>query len=334
LSSRGGRIIALALTELDAYVYQDIIPKTTDIIYASSPVFSRLESQNHEPFTGNSRVQRPVIVGELNGDFLQKGDTVDISFVTTDAAIVADMKVAWVNITLFGYDAMNDDGPEAIFNQVEMKFLNASLKMAKILATNMYLNGQNTRVKYLNGFDEWFDDGTTYPTVGGQTRTDINGIANGTVGGLNAYTATLTTFTLAQLNTAYGNACWGSDHPDLLPVTQNGWNLIWQATQPNMRYANTDNDLANVGFQNFKFNAADVVIDRYLPTGSSPIGKLYGFNTSYIEWYFSAVKLFQYGWTGFKGTNNSIDVSGQFLVGSNILCPSPRTSFKLSSTLF
>jgi len=28
---------------------------------------------------------------------------------------------------------MNDDGPEAIFNQVEMKFLNASLKMAKLL---------------------------------------------------------------------------------------------------------------------------------------------------------------------------------------------------------
>lgn len=307
---------------------------TKAIIYASSPVFARLESQNHEPFTGNSLVQRPIIVGELNGDFMQKGDTVNIDFVTTDAAITAAMKVAWVNITLFGFDAMNNDGPEAIFNQVEMKFLNASLKMAKILAVNMYSNGQGTRTKYLNGFEEWYDDGTNFPTVGGQTRSDINGIPNGTVGGLNAYTATLTTFTMAQLNTAYGNACWGSDHPDLLPVTQNGWNLIWQGTQPSMRYANTDNDLANVGFQNFKFNAADVVIDRYLPTGSNPIGKLYGFNTQYIEWYFSKVALFQFGFTGFKGTNNSIDVSGQYLVGSNIMVPSPRTGFKLSSALF
>ena len=223
-------------------------------------------------------------MGELQGDFMGKGESVNIDFVKTDAAITADMKVAWVNITLYGWDAMNDDGPEAIFNQVEMKFLNASLKMAKLLAQNMYLNGQGTRTKYLNGFDEWYDDGTNYASVGGQVRTDINSIANGTVGGLNAYQATLTSFTLAQVNNAYGNACWGSDHPDLIPVTQNGWNLIWQATQPAMRYASPDNDLANIGFQNFKFNAADVVIDRYLPTGSSPIGRIFGFNTRYIEW--------------------------------------------------
>jgi hypothetical protein len=299
-------------------------------------VFTRLETQNPMPFTGNSRVRRPIIVGELNGDFMSKGDTMDISFVTTDAAITVDMKVAWVNITLFGFDAMNDDGPEAIFNQCEMKFLNASLKMAKLLAVNMYNDGQSStgRAKYLNGFKEWYDDGTNYPVVGGQTRSDINGIPNGTVGGLNAYQATLATFTLAQLNTAYGNACWGSDHPDIIPVTQNGWNLIWQGTQPSMRYSNTDNDLANIGFQNFKFNSADVVIDRYLPSGSNPIGLMFLMNTAYIEWYFSQVDLFQFGWTGFKGVNNSIDVSGQFLVGSNIMVPSPRTGAKLASTLF
>ena len=45
-----------------------------------------------------------------------------------------------------------------------------------------------------------------------------------------------------------------------IAVTQPGWNLIWQSTQPSTRYNNTDNDLANVGFQNFKFNAADVVV--------------------------------------------------------------------------
>ncbi len=275
-----------------------------------------------------------MIVGELLGDFMGKGETMDINFVTTDAAITVDLKVAWVNITLYGWDAMNDDGQEAIFNQVEMKFLNASLKMAKILAVNMYQNGQGARAKYLNGFDEWIDDGTNYSQVGGQNRTDINGLTTGTVGGLNAYQATVTTFTLAQLNTAYGNACWGSDHPDLIVVTQNGWNLIWQGTQPAMRYENKDNDLANVGFQNFRFNAADVVISRYLPSGSSPIGKMFGLNTAYVEWYFSQVDLFQFGFTGFKGVNNSIDVSGQFLSGSNLMVPSPRTCFKLASTLF
>lgn len=258
----------------------------------------------------------------------------DISFVTTDAAITATMKVYWVAITLFGYDAMNNDGPEAVFNQVEMKFLNASLKMAKLLATNMYLNGQAAtgRIKHLNGFAEWYDDGNTFATVGGQTRSDINGIPNGTPGGLNAYVATLTSFTLQALNVAYGNASWGPDHPDIIPVTQNAWNLIWNGIQPSQRYPNTENDLGNVGFTNFRFNAADVVIDRYLPTGTS--GVMFGMNTNYIEWYFSQVPLFQFGWTGFKGARESIDVTGQFLVGSNIMVPNPRSGFKLLSTLF
>lgn len=307
------------------------------MIYASSPVFARLESQNRQDFTGNSRVRQNITVGKLRADFMGRGEAMNIDFVTTDAAIYVDMKVAWVNITLVGYDAMNDDGEEAMFNQVELKFLNASLRMAELLAINMYQNGQSStgRVKYLNGFDEWCDDGTTYPTVGGQNRTDINGQANGVPGGLNAYTATLTTFTMAQLNTAYGNACWGSDHPDLLPVTQNAWNLIWQGTQPQMRYANTDNDLANVGFQNFKFNGADVVIDRYLPTGTNPIGKIFGFNTAYIKWWMSKVPLFQFGWTGFKPLGaNSIDSAGQYILGSNLMYVSPRTSFKISSSLF
>jgi hypothetical protein len=57
-------------------------------------------------------------------------------------------------------------------------------------------------------------------------------------------------------------------------------------------------------------------------------------NTNYIEWYFSQVDLFQFGWTGFKGAQGTIDVSGQFLVGSNMMVPSPRTGFKCLSSLF
>jgi len=46
------------------------------------------------------------------------------------------------------------------------------------------------------------------------------------------------------------------------------------------------------------------------------------------------VELFQFGWTGFKGSVDNIDVSGQFLVGSNIIVPNPRTGFKLYGTMF
>ena len=305
-----------------------------DTIYATSPVFTRLSQQNAEKFSGNTQVRQPIVVGELAGDVLTRGGSMPLDVVTTDAAITCQLKVYYVAINLYGWDAMNNDGPEAIFNQVEMKFLNASLKMAKLLATNMYLDGSSTtgRVNQLNGFSEWYDNGVLFPSVGGQLRTDIDSIATGAVGGLNAYTATLTSFTLQALNTAYGNACWGPDHPDIIPVTQNAWNLIWNGLQPSQRYPNTENDLGNVGFTNFRFNAADVVIDRYLPTGT--LGRIFLMNTDYIKWWFSNVPLFQFGWTGFKGDRQSLDVSGSFLVGSNIMVPNPRTGGKVLSTLF
>lgn len=285
-----------------------------------------------ERFNGGTQIQRPIIVGELNGDAVGRGEAMNIDFVTTDTALINDMKLYYVSIALYGFDSMKNDGPLAIFSQVETKFVNASMKMAKLLATNMYLDATATsgRTKQLNGFAEWIDDGTLFPSVGGINRSDVTPV--GTVGGLNAYTATLTSFQLQAVNVAYGAAWFGADHPDLIPVTQNGWNLVWNALQPSQRYPDPNGDMATTGFQSFRFNAADVVVDKYMPTGTS--GVMFLLNTDYIEWYFSTNPKFQFGFTGFKESVNSIDVAGQYLVGSNIVCPNPRSSAKILSNLF
>jgi len=322
--------MALTLTELDAYTLKYIVPKTTDTIYLNSPVFTRLQSRNKQKFTGGLQIQRPIIVGKLNGDALGRGEAMNIDFVTTDTALVVDLKVYYVNITLFGFDSLRNDGELAVFSQVETKFQNASLKMAKLLATNMYLDDTGARSKHITGFNQWYDDGNDYPTIGGITRSDVTTV--GTVGGLNAYTGTLTSFTLQQLNTAYGQAWFGADHVDLIAATQNGYDLIWNALQPNQRYADKESDVGVAGFQSFRINAAEVVVDKYMPTGTN--GRMFGFNTKYIEWFFSTNPKFQFGFTGFKEANNTIDVAGQSLVGSNLVVPNPRSGFKLKSTLF
>ena len=286
-----------------------------------------------ERFSGGLYIQRPIIYNELNGDAVGRGEAFNIDYVVTDTALVNYLKVYYVNITLYGFDSMQNDGPQAIFSQVETKFQNAGLKMAKLLSTNMYLrNDILGRTKQLDGFPQWYDDGNLVPTIGGITRTDI--MPAGTVGGLNAYTNSLGagSFTLQTLNTAYGNAWFGSDHPDLVVATQNGWNLVWNALQPQQRYYDTQSDVATAGFQSFRFNGAEVVIDKYMPTGTS--GVMFGMNTRYIEWYFSTNPKFQYGFTGFKEANNSLDVAGQFLVGSDIVVPNPRSGFKILATSF
>jgi hypothetical protein len=197
----------------------------------------------------------------------------------------------------------------------------------------MYLDSLGARGLHLDGLQMWVDDGNVYPTVGGITRADI--MANGTVGGLNAYTTTTTAFNLQLLNTAYGNSWFGSDHVDLIACTQNGWNLIWNALQPLQRYMDTASDVGKAGFQSLRFNGAEAVIDKYEPVAAgSTNGLMLGLNTSYIEWYFSTNPKFQFGFTGFKEAQNSIDVSGQFLVASQLVMPNPRTSFKILSSQF
>ena len=326
--------MALSLVEVNAYTNKFIVPKSTDVIYKNSPVFTRLSNRNAERFPGGTLIQRPIIYAELNGAPFSKGATFDISYVNTDTAFTLNVKGYEVNITLYGWDDILNRGPEAAFSQVETKMNNAAMKMAKLLANDMYKDGGNTRtsgsnsstVLSLDGFEAWYDDGVLYTSIGGITRSDL--AAPGVISGANAYTNTsFNTFQLQGVQTAYGSAWFGSDHVDLISATQPGWNNFWNAIQPLQRYMDTQSDIGKIGFQSFRFNGAEVAIDKYLPNNF-----MYGFNTNYIEWYHSDNPRFQYGFTGFKEAQNSIDVSGQFLYAGNIVCPNPRTGFKLYGT--
>ena len=326
--------MALTLQEIAAYTSQKIVPKTTDTIYKNSPVFTRLHTRNMERFNGGLYIQRPIIFGELNGDAVGRGAAFNIDFVNTDTALVSQMKLYYVNISLYGYDSIANDGELAVLNQVENKFLNASLKIAKLLGTNMYLDGQSAgRGLHLSGLSEWFDDGNLFPAVGGITRADIMPV--GQVGGLTSYVLTTSAFNLQQLNVAYGNSWFGSDHIDLLACTQNGWNLIWNATQPLQRFMDTSSDVGSIGFQSLRFNGCEAVIDKYEPVaaGSTP-GLMFGINSNYVEFYLSTNPRFQMGFSGWKEGQGSIDVAGQILIACQFVCPNPRTSFCVRSTQF
>lgn len=70
------------------------------------------------------------------------------------------------------------------------------------------------------------DNGNTYTTVGGLTRSDL-GVANGTNSqGANGYVASLSTgFTLKAVQKAFGSAWFGNQHVDLIVSDQNSWDF-------------------------------------------------------------------------------------------------------------
>ena len=78
-------------------------------------------------------------------------------------------------------------------NYVESKMVNASGKMAKLLGTDAFLDGQgtNSAAICLDGLEAALDNGNTFTAYGGVTRSDL-GVANGTNNsGINGYAATL-----------------------------------------------------------------------------------------------------------------------------------------------
>jgi len=356
--------MALPVSDLTAFTQQYIVPRTTDLIFKESPLFVRMLNKRRMKFSGGTYIQRPLIYAALNGDWFAKGDPFNIAYVPTDTAFMVNVKDLYVNVTLYGTDDVLNRGDEAAFSLVETKMANASMQMAKLIATGLYQDGQSAVAapftgalsgsKSLDGLLAYVDDGNSsasYSTatdstksflaVAGLTRTDLFAVAPSfssavtpisAVAGANSFTnRAFNAFNLPDVNTAYGASWFGRDYVDMICTTQTGWNRFWNAIQPNQRYMDEKSDVGQIGFPSLRFNMAQVVVDKYIPSDGTN-GVMLGLNTNYAEFYISTNPKFQFGFTGFKEAQNTIDIAGQFLFAGNLVYANPRCAFKMVGT--
>jgi hypothetical protein len=317
--------VALLLQDVTSKTNRWIVPKLLDNVFKSSPLFTRMKTRNAVKFEGGTAIRQPIMYAELKGGAFSRGGTFDISYVQTDTAMEFQIKYYYVNITLYGTDNVLNRGPEAAMSYVESKMVNAAAKMAKLLATDMFLDGQGVASSpiQLDGLAAAVDDGTNFPTYGAITRADI---ATGPSQGINSYVRTPAggILSLADVQTAYGQAWFGNEHVDLIVGTQNIWNIFWNKMQPQQRFLEESSDVAKVGFEAFRFNNATVVVDQYAPEGI-----LWLLNTKYIDFYVSAHQKYQFGFTGWKEAQNTDDVTGQYLYAGNLVVTAPRLQAKI-----
>lgn len=114
-----------------------------------------------ERFEGGQTIRHPIMYAELKGGPFTRGGTFDISYVQTDTALEFNVKYYYVNATLYGTDNVLNRGPEAAMSYVESKLVNAAGKMAKLLGTDLFLDGQGTNSGIINldGLESAIDDG-------------------------------------------------------------------------------------------------------------------------------------------------------------------------------
>jgi len=295
-----------------------------DEVYKSSPLFTRLRSKNMERFEGGTSIRHPIMYAKLKGGPFTRGGSFDTSYVQTDTALEVNVKYYYVNVTLFGIDNVLNRGPEAAMSLVETKMVNASGRMADLLGTDIFLDGQGTLTSTLelDGFKAAVDSGANYPTYGGITRTDLSSVASS---GINSYVVnSVGTMTLGAVQTAYGSAWFGREHVDLIVTTQPVWDIFWNKIQPQQRFREESSDVAKIGFQAMRYNGASVTVDQLTPTGF-----MFGLNTKFIQFWITTMPKYQFGFTGWKEAQNTDDVAGQYLFGGNLLNVGPRYMFKL-----
>jgi len=322
--------MALTWDDITGKVNQHIVPRLVDNVYKSSPVFTRLRTRHAERFEGGTAIRHPIAFAELNGGAFQRGGTFNISYVQTDTALTVVPKYYYVNITLFGTDNVLARGPDAAMNYVESKMVNASGKMAKLLGTDVFLDGTGVLSSpiQLDGMVQALDNGSLYAAYGGITRTDLGTAPGDNNAGINGYVLNLPTFTMKGMETAYGSAWFGNENVDLIVTTQAIWNIIWTKILPNQRFMEESNDIAKIGFQSMRWMGASICVDQYCPANY-----IFGLNTKYIQFWISTLPKYQFGFTGFKEAQNSDDVAGQYLFGGNLLFPAPRLNYMLTGVV-
>jgi|SRR5579872_1325124 len=317
--------MALTWDDMTGKTNKFIVPGMVDEVYKSSPVFTRLRTNNKENFEGGTTIRHPIMYAKLKGGPFSRGSSFDTSYVQTDTALEVNVKFYYVNVTLFGTDNMLNRGPEAAMSLVESKMVNAAGRMADLLGTDIWLDGQGTNSSTLavDGFQASIDDGGNFATYGGITRSDI---ASGSNVGINAYqVGSIGALSLSQVQTAYG-ACWfGREHIDLIACTQPIWDIMWNKIQPQQRFREESSDVAKIGFQSMRFNGASLTVDQLIPSGF-----MFGLNTKFLQFWITSMPKYQFGFTGWKEAQNTDDVAGQYLFGGNLLNVGPRFMFKLS----
>lgn len=304
-----------------------ITPYLTDNVFKNSPVLTRLKNKRRFEFPGGLTIRHNIMYAPLKGGFYQRGQAFDTSAVQTDTALQFNLKYAYVNVTIYGIDQVLNRGSEAAMSFVSSKMINASGTMAQILATSLYGDGQGTlnSTLELDGFNAAINVPLNYPSYGGITRTDISSVNNT---GINAYYAAPAAFSLGAVTTAFGQAWFGQEKPDMLPTTQPVWDAFWNKLQPQQRFNDETSDV-HVGFRSFFWNGAQVVVDQYLSVLGGPF-TMFGFNTNYIYLYLSTVPKYQFGFTGWKEAQNTDDVAGQYQFGGNMVVSAPRLMFQLA----
>ncbi len=226
----------------------------------------------------------------------------NISPSQTMTAAEYPIRQAAVAVSISGLEELQNAGPEEVINLLESRIENAEDTFMNGLSNGIY--GDGTITGSINGLQLLVSTSPGSGLVGGIDRSTWpfwQNIAYGAVtnGGALMSSANIQNY----MDSLWVQLVRGRDSPDLIPCDNNAFKFYWQSLQAIQRIGTEtgDGEFGALGWQNLKYNTADVVLDGGfqgfstdpLPyetaagtsaVGGAPTSTMYFLNTKYIHW--------------------------------------------------
>src|SRR3990172_5302187 len=325
-----------------------IVPGVVDLVFKNDPLLAFFRRNSLMRYEGGPSWQENFMYGISNVAAYAPGDTFDIAQI--QLATGTTVTPRYYNVPVPAYlekIKIEMNGPQAVFDYVDLLLQNAALTMSAKLASDAYKHGQNVgtnRTLNINGLEEALNDGTntgpsgsTFASYLSLTRNDAN-IGSALNSPMTGPTANLAgALSYPKLEQAYNSVVVGQESPDLLVTTNLRLSYIKMVFQSQQRFEKSDVDF---GLQGIKFNGSVIVQSQYCPGTATPstaetnklgLSALAGetlwiLNTKYFRFYVSTDPLYGFGFTGFVPAQNNSVVAGHYRFAGNLTCTGPRYS--------
>ena len=296
------------------------LPGLIDGFFKANPLAARLLQKNNIKEDGGKDIRQRIIYTRKPGGSYQGLDTFDTSKKESRTEMVFNWKQYYVDVTIDGLSMLQNAGDSQISDLVQDEMDEAEMSAPDYIGEDVFGDGSGNGGKAITGLRAALDDGTTYATYGGITRSSTANTPGLAVKGNVSTTAT--TFSLSQMNTYFGTAVIGNRKPDLIVTTQTLWNKWWERAQPAQRFGPGDSRgmLASIGFSTIEFNGAEVVVDGHCPASS-----VHFLNTDFIKMVIHSKRMWEP--TGWKYPTNQDAAIQQLLWAGELVVQSPRLQY-------
>lgn len=330
------------LDPINTATTKNIMPGLADGFFKNDPVLMFLKDRSHT-YPGGPTIQENFLFKPMKGGAYAKGvGGFDSTRRQTFAGTLFHPKYYQVSIPEYLEEIeVEVNGPTAVMSMVKTDMSNAALTMSAILAVDLYQGGQNVnsvdRTLHLNGLAELGDgvkaswDAATYLNYGEQAIADVGSALKCPTGFISdPNIAGMTTFRVMEHS--YQSLCIGSEHPVMYVTTNRGMGYISENWAPHQV---VDSIEPTIGYTGIKFKRATIVQSQYCPgadgVNDADIGNYNATNETgfwlnpgpageeaYLKLRVSVSRLFQFGFTGFKPSQDGTVVVGQVLFAGNI----------------